>query len=111
MQACVEFIVTFKTIITITRQHCITSERTIFFESLGSSCLSVFPSVCHSIYLSVCLSDYLYVRMEQHGSHCKDFHNIFFILGFLEIYRENPISVNCDKNNFTLYEGLCTYTM
>jgi hypothetical protein len=82
MPACVEFIVTFKIIITTTRQHCITSETTIFFESLGSSCLSVclsfLLSVIPSISLSVYLTVYPYVRMEQHGSYCKDFHNIFF---------------------------------
>jgi hypothetical protein len=48
--------------------------------------------------LSFVISVRLSVRMEQLGSHCMDFHEVWYLEDFSKVYRENSSFVKYDKN-------------
>ena len=63
--------------------------------------------IANSDYLlhHVCLS----VRIDQHGSHWTDFHEIWCLSIFRKYTEEIQVSLKSDKNNCTVHDGLCTF--
>jgi hypothetical protein len=51
------------------------------------------------------------VRVEQLGSHWKDFHEIGYLGFFRKSVEKIQVSLKSDKNNSTLHEGQYTFSI
>jgi len=49
------------------------------------------------------------VRMEQLGSYWTDFHEIWYLRGFLKSVDKSQVSLKSEKNSGTLHENHCTF--
>ena len=71
--------------------------------------LSRSPSFEQQLLASSCLSVPLCVRIEQLGSHCTDFHEIWYLSIFLKSVQKIQVSLNWTRITGTLHEDQYTF--
>jgi hypothetical protein len=82
-------------------QHFSNSFYRVHFQALSKNCEN---QLLASSLLSVCPPTRSRAHMKQLGSHCTDFHKIWYLSIFRKSVEKVQDSLKSDKNNCTLHE-------